>query len=131
MVDAELLQVYDYGSVSLESLNSTFQNISQSITTYMRERGNANHSEPVRGIVLHGQTCLEVRWGWLALPAALVVLTLLFFIAMIIQTRPTGNRAQIWKSSPLALMYHGKLRLRSISHHHTLPNWDTRELTDL
>lgn len=110
-----LLQVYDFGNVSLESLNSTFQNISQSITTYMRDTGDPNHSDPVRGIVLHAQTCLGVRWGWLALPAALVVMTLLFFIVMIIQTRPTGNRAQIWKSSPLALIYHGKPRLPSHS----------------
>ena len=114
------MQVYDYGNVSLESLNSTFQNISQSITTYMRETGNANHSEPAGGNVLRGETCLEVHWGWLALPAALVVLTLLFFIVMIIQTRPTGNRAQIWKSSPLALIYHGKLRLPSSLLHRTI-----------
>ena len=118
--NAELLQVYDFGNVTLESLNSTFQNISESITTYMRDTGNANHSEPARGNVLHGQTCLEVRWGWLALPATLVVVTLLFFIVMIIQTRPTGNRAQIWKSSPLALIYHGKLRLPSSLRHLTI-----------
>lgn len=54
-----------------------------------------------------GQTCLHVRWGWLTFPIAFVLLTLIFFIAMIIDTRPTGDRAQIWKSSPLALIFHG------------------------
>jgi len=26
---------------------------------------------------------------------------------MVIETRPTGERAQIWKSSPLAFIFHG------------------------
>lgn len=36
----------------------------------------------------------------------LVLLTLVFFIAMIINTRPTGNRVPIRKTSPLALVFH-------------------------
>lgn len=42
-----------------------------------------------------------------SLPAALVILTLSFFVLMMVETRSTGDRAQIWKSSPLAFMIHG------------------------
>ena len=39
---------------------------------------------------------------------------MLFFIITVIATRPTGDRAQIWKSSPLALLLHG---LREPNYH--------------
>lgn len=45
----------------------------------------------------------EVRWGWLAYPTCLVVLSLIFFVGTIILTR----NEEIWKSSILATMFHG------------------------
>ena len=42
-----------------------------------------------------------------SLSAALVILTLSFFVLMMVETRLTENRAQIWKSSLLAFIYHG------------------------
>ena len=126
-----LQAIFNNGEVTFESLNSTFANISEALTTYIRQGGEKDHSDPATGMVLHSQTCLEVRWGkspsrpsqiprnfsnnhvhetntevsaaWLALPTTLVLLTLTFFISMMIQTR----RTQIWKSSPLALPCHG------------------------
>ena len=102
-----LQQMYKHGNVTFESLNSTFQNISESLTTYIRQFGNANHSEPAVGSVMHDETCLQVRWAWLTFPAALVLATVLFFIVTVIATRPTGENAHIWKFSPLALLLHG------------------------
>lgn len=99
--------IYDYGNITFDRVDDIFRNISDSMTTYIRQAGHVNHSSPALGIVTRNETCLEVRWGWLALPAVLVAGTLVFFTAMIVETRPTGNRAQIWKSSPLALIFHG------------------------
>ena len=102
-----LQTIYNFGNVTLESIDSIFRNISDSLSTYIRQRGNSNHSAPVVGIVSHDDTCLEVRWGWLALPAAVVVATVVFFAITLIVTRPTAGRVEVWKSSPLALIFHG------------------------
>lgn len=102
-----LQTIYNYGNISFDRVNSIFQNISDAMTTYIRQNGQDNHSNPALGLVMHDETCLEVRWGWLALPAVLVLGTIVFFAAMVIETRPTGGRAHIWKSSPLALIFHG------------------------
>jgi hypothetical protein len=99
--------IYNYGNVTFDSMNSTFANISDAMTIYLRQNGHINYSTPASGVVMHTQTCLGVRWVWLIFPAALVTLTLVFFVLMVISTRPTGDRAKIWKSSPLALIFHG------------------------
>ncbi|KAF7510844.1 hypothetical protein GJ744_005944 [Endocarpon pusillum] len=102
-----LQRIYNYGNVSFERISRVFGNISDSLTNYIRQNGDVNHSAPAFGVVMRDQTCLQVRWGWLAFPAGLVLITLIFFAALVIDTRPTGTRAQVWKSSPLGLMFHG------------------------
>ena len=102
-----LQTIYNYGDVSFDRVNSTFQNISDSITNYFRQNGLSKYSDPAKGVVLQDQTCLSVQWAWLAFPSALVLLTLIFFVITVIDTRPTGNRAPMWKSSPLAFYFHG------------------------
>lgn len=49
---------------------------------------------------------MRVCWAWLSYPAALIVLTLVFLTAMIIETRGGEGRSHDWKSEPLALMFH-------------------------
>ena len=102
-----LQTIYNYGNVSFDRVNETFQNISSSITKYIRQNTLGKWSNPAEGVVMHDQTCLSVRWPWLAFPAVLVLLTVIFFVAMIIDTRPTRSCAPIWKSSLLALLFHG------------------------
>ncbi len=102
-----LQTIYNYGNISFDRVNSTFHDISDTMTTLVRQNGHSNQSKPAFGAVMRNDTCLQVRWGWLALPAFLVLLTVIFFAAMVIETRPTGERAQIWKSSPLAFIFHG------------------------
>ena len=102
-----LQTLYNYGNVSFDRVNETFQNISKSITKYIRQNALGKWSNPAEGVVMHDQTCLSVRWPWLTFPAVLVLLTVIFFVAMMINTRPTRGRAPIWKSSLLALLFHG------------------------
>lgn len=102
-----LQTIYNYGNVSFDRVNETFQNISNSITKFIRQNSLSKWSNPAEGVVMHDQTCLSVRWPWLAFPAVLVLLTVIFFVAMIIDTRPSRSRAPIWKSSLLALLFHG------------------------
>ena len=102
-----LQTIYNYGNVTFDRVDETFQNISDSITSFIRQSKFSNWSNPAEGVTMRDQVCLSVRWPWLVLPAVLVLLTVIFFIAIIVDTRPTGNRAPIWKSSPLALLLHG------------------------
>ncbi len=102
-----LQTIYNYGDVSFDRVNRTFQNISDSITSFFRQKRVSKYNNPAKGVVMHNRTCLSVQWAWLAFPSILVLLTLIFFVATIIDTRPMGNRAPVWKSSPLALAFHG------------------------
>jgi len=102
-----LQTIYNYGDVSFDRVNRTFQNISDSITSFFRQNSVSKFNDPAKGVVMHNRTCLSVQCAWLAFPSILVLLTLIFFVAIIIDTRPMGNRAPVWKSSPLALAFHG------------------------
>ncbi|KAI9756988.1 MAG: hypothetical protein M4579_003646 [Chaenotheca gracillima] len=51
------------------------------------------------------ETIVHVRWGWLALLPALVLLTLIFLLFAMLST--SRRHAPLWKSSPLALLFHG------------------------
>jgi hypothetical protein len=97
------------------------QGIADAITVFVRQNGNENHSEPARGEVYYNTVCIQVRWAWIAYPAAVVVLTLLFFAGVVIQAKLDQSRLhKAWafegtlnkldhdfKSSALTLLFHG------------------------
>ncbi|KAK1845450.1 hypothetical protein CCHR01_11946 [Colletotrichum chrysophilum] len=63
------------------------------------------------GTVKVMQTCVYVEWSWIAYPAALLVLQAVFSAMVLAGPRTTrsrgGLRNSAWKSSPLALLFHG------------------------
>jgi hypothetical protein len=98
---------FNFGSADFDWVDQTFNNVTTSLTNYIRQNGVANFSSPAIGEAKEAKTCIAVRWPFLTYPAALAVLTLIFFLAVVLVTRPTGHRPRVWKSSPLALLYHG------------------------
>ncbi|PVH94801.1 hypothetical protein DM02DRAFT_618373 [Periconia macrospinosa] len=60
---------------------------------------------PVQGVAHTLEVFVAVRWAWLAFPGAHLVLTWSFFVMVVIYS--TKNNVSVWKSSPLALLYHG------------------------
>jgi hypothetical protein len=104
---AQLLLIWNNANLTFEDLSSTFANISDSLTTYIRQNSPQKHSSPVHGAVLQEQTCVQVRWAWLAYPLALIALTLNFLMAVIVETRRGEGKHHDWKSNPLAMMFHG------------------------
>lgn len=98
---------FNFGNVTLDYVDHAFANLSESVTNYMRQNGAWNFSEPALGVAKQDKACIAVRWPWLAFPTSLVALTIVFFVVMVLETRPTGTRPDIWKSSALALLYHG------------------------
>ena len=109
---AVLQAIYNSENLTFARLNETWRNMSDSITKYMREHGAGNsgagfsYSAPALGEVHSEQSCIRVQWLFIIYPAVLVVLALIFFIAMLFETSH-GRMDLDWKSSPLALLFHG------------------------
>lgn len=60
---------------------------------------------PVAGRAISAESYVHVRWGFAIVPIVVVVGAALFLVAAIIQTRRTTT--PVWKSSALALLFHG------------------------
>ncbi|KAL9106213.1 MAG: hypothetical protein Q9227_008746 [Pyrenula ochraceoflavens] len=106
--NAVVEQVYKFGNITFDSVTQLFENISLSMTTEMRTNGEPGRSAPVLGTVTRYETCVKVKWEWITFPVALLVLTLVFFAGMVVQTRPKDETsAHDYKTSALALMFHG------------------------
>ena len=111
--DAWLLSLYADGQANLSSVVMYMEGLATSITATIREGGDVSNSAPALGTVLKNQTCVGVKWAWLGLPVALVILTLVFLVATVIQsgryTRvgAAGAGRKPWKSSSLPLLWCG------------------------
>ena len=107
--------------LTLTSLDTIFRNMADSMTANMRQNGQKGTNEPVIGYIAQNETCVRVRWAWLAYPAALALFSFVFFVAMLWQSTRggDGDNARDWKSNPLALLYHGFLESRDGSKEQT------------
>jgi hypothetical protein len=103
-----MVQLVNDGALTPSSLAIQVGGLANAISVALRNGGDPFNSAPARGTALVAQTCIHVRWPWLALPASLLLLSSLFLISTMLQTRPPGNQVgKAWKSSPLALLFHG------------------------
>ena len=59
----------------------------------------------MRGRAYADESYVQVQWWWIVLPALLQLSTLVLFITTAIHSH--RNRVAIWKSSILAIIYHG------------------------
>ena len=101
-----MLQLFDSGAATPQSLNTAIAGLASAITAAFRNGGSAINSAPAVGAVLVSQTCIRVRWAWLVLPGALLLLSTLFLLCTIWETS-MDHMGKAWKSSPLALLFHG------------------------
>ncbi|KAI6092392.1 hypothetical protein F4821DRAFT_134174 [Hypoxylon rubiginosum] len=90
------------GKVTFSSIDDTFDHLAQALTVYNRERGG----NVTTGHVYRGDTCVSVRWAWLAYPLCLVLGMMVLLVLTIDYTRRNEGSAQDYKSSPLALLFH-------------------------
>ena len=60
---------------------------------------------PVIGTAYKMSTYVHIRWGWITLPAVVVLMTGAFLAAAILRSRATSTT--LWKSSALAMLFHG------------------------
>ena len=64
-----------------------------------------NGNGSLLGTTIEYQTYVHIRWAWISLPAALVLLTLGYLVTVVIKSNIQKN--PIWKSSGLAVLFHG------------------------
>ncbi|OAX81902.1 hypothetical protein ACJ72_03756 [Emergomyces africanus] len=75
--------------------------IARSLTNSLLQPSN----QTMTGVVGVPEKFIQVRWGWIALPTFIVIITMLFLCLVILGTK--RHEVEIWKSSSLALLYHG------------------------
>ena len=95
-------------TVTISVVQDTFDRLAQSLTTWIRTSQNSSFDlgmgEAV-GVTWRSETVVKVRWAWLALPCVLLAGTTIFLGFIIMGT--TKKHLGIWKSSSLALLFHG------------------------
>jgi hypothetical protein len=85
-----------YGNYS--EINTLFESMASALTTHARSKVCNSIKN---GTAWTMESYVHVRWLWMILPIALVVLSLVFLIITVFHTR----KQYIWKSSPLALLF--------------------------
>jgi hypothetical protein len=84
-------------------LDTWIQNLAKSISNYFRLSSPAtNDSAHYTGTAYSTQPFVRVRWPWLTFPVAMVLASLLFFVATVWRTQRSSVRP--WKTSALALL---------------------------
>lgn len=82
-------------------LEDTTAKIASSFTRSAMARSNTT----ANGTVLSAKVYVTVNWLWITLPAALVVLSVTFLLLTILTNR--RQRLRLWKTSLLAVLFHG------------------------
>lgn len=100
------------GNASFESIDRYMGAVTGAMSATMRTSANLTMREnrPASGTVQVVKTCARVRWGWLVLPAALTVLTVVFVVATVERAAKCRGQAEwpgLIKSSPLGLLLYG------------------------
>jgi hypothetical protein len=98
---------YRNGTANIDTATQFMAQFSDGITSVIRQHGQSRPDDYVLGAVLAAQTCISVRWAWLSLPAALVVLTIAFLGATIYRCVSSQTWQGSWRSSILAPLFHG------------------------
>lgn len=114
-----LQNLYMNGAANMSTVNDYMKRLASSMTAAIRSHGDpapAPYTNYASGVVLENQTCIHVNWAWLALPASLVICSIMFLAATITSTsaKRCTDPANAWiakagplKSSPLPLLFHG------------------------
>lgn len=115
-------QLFASGNASMSTVNNMVAGLADSMTATIRNDAYGTSEElrknvpanlkAATGHVIITQTCIYVQWGYIAYPIALLALQLIFSTLVLVacsQRRRSGDGPSraVWKSSPLALLFHG------------------------
>lgn len=100
------VNLWNNNTLTLDTVQATMDGMTRSVTACLRQGdGISINMGPANGTVWEVQTCVGVNWQWLALPAGLLLLTMVFLVLTIIRTR--SKQARVWKSSIFAVLFSG------------------------
>lgn len=106
--DPWLVNLYRNGTATMDTVDTYMDGLAWSITATMRQNSaDTNALRFVTGQAITMKACLVVRWAWLSLPASLLGLELAFLATVIFVTSTSKHWGEDWKSSILALLFHG------------------------
>ncbi|KAK3365382.1 hypothetical protein B0H63DRAFT_530094, partial [Podospora didyma] len=122
------LAFYESGNVSLASIDARMKRMTHAMTIAQRvlnlpgDVNNTTGRHRVTGKTFRTDTCVIVRWPWLAFPTILAFATLVFFACMVTETRwgrhgETEVTRQNYKTELVPLLLHG-LRLKEEQQQH-------------
>lgn len=108
------------GNGTLEDVQGMLKNMTDGLTTYIRQAGTPDASEPAMGDMYNYTSCIQVRWAWLSYAAIIVGSLLVFFTWMVVYARIEQSRLRRqwkdedsiprihdFKSSALEFLFHG------------------------
>ncbi|PSN64329.1 hypothetical protein BS50DRAFT_498919 [Corynespora cassiicola Philippines] len=95
--------IWDFIRTPPYDINVPLAKIAEAATNNMRLR--TNDTEMVNGTAWTNENFVQIRWPWVTLPATLLLSTLVFVCATILETR--RQNAEVYKSSALATLLHG------------------------
>ncbi|KAK8236449.1 hypothetical protein IWZ00DRAFT_557810 [Phyllosticta capitalensis] len=97
------------GTATMSTVNASMEGLALAMTSQMRQSPDSTEKlRFVTGTVHESVTCVEVRWIWLLYPIIALFLTVVFLALAIFQGRATHQPwHNDWKSSSLALLFHG------------------------
>jgi hypothetical protein len=107
--------LYANASITEASVSDMLDNLAVTMTNFVRSSPdqlangppplNVDNAAVLTPIILQ-ESCIRINWPWLALPAALIALNILF-LCLTVLTAMESNSPGVWKSSTLALLWHG------------------------
>ncbi|KAJ4359627.1 uncharacterized protein N0V89_000182 [Didymosphaeria variabile] len=101
IIGAPFQRALDFNPWSAENnITRHLERMTDAITNVVRSYPNASYTD---GSAFSQETYVAVRWQWLALPLALLILSAIFLIATIKKTADEG----VWKSSAIATLLYG------------------------
>ncbi|KAH6687194.1 hypothetical protein F5X68DRAFT_206958 [Plectosphaerella plurivora] len=96
---------------NITTVEDVVRGLANTLTAAIRNSAHKKALKHANGVAISTQTCIYVSWGWIAYPAALLVLQTTFSILVLAGPRTRSGRGRprpsAWKSSPLALLFHG------------------------
>ncbi|KAF2807575.1 uncharacterized protein BDZ99DRAFT_478137 [Mytilinidion resinicola] len=97
-------KLWENGYANFSSVNQIMSDLTDTMTSTIRQRGNEGSGGWAPGDVTVRFTCVQVRWAWFSFPAVLVGLATVFLVILILQS-PGGMAERTWKSSSLAVLF--------------------------
>lgn len=110
--DVWIKNLYENGNATLHTVQARVRRLARSMNTYFRNSNSTTIKKTIyaTGSALKTDTCIQVQWPWLAFPATLVILSVVFLALTVWTTRRTDRSSSgrgAWKSSALAVLFSG------------------------